>query len=266
MARGSTLVQWKSRHIGRFVCGFGAIAGGADAKQIFESADLRVGYSHAYHNWAWTGGAFQLGFNLRWAAVKMHTCTNQVQYLWFSEGNHLSNIHWHLPLRTMDEAAGRNNKIWKDWIDHPGCDNYWQDNQSVENRYADIEVPIYGLGRWFDVFLQGTFNNFMGVKREGSEPGKSHQKVFIGPWIHDLGGHGTETKVGDMDFGHTVLVNLRNEWRTASDWPIPGTDYVPYYLHTGGNANSLFGDVVSIHIDRKLRMQTDSSMIHVTLS
>ena len=61
MARGSTLVQWKSRHIGRFVCGFGAIAGGADAKQIFESADLRVGYSHAYHNWAWTGGAFQLG-------------------------------------------------------------------------------------------------------------------------------------------------------------------------------------------------------------
>ena len=233
----------------------------------------RVGYSHAYHNWAYTGGAFQLGFNLRWAAVKMHTRTNQVQYLWFPEGNHLSNLYWHLPLRTMDEAAGRNNKIWKDWIDHPSCDDYWREMQPVEDRYGDIEVPIYGMGGWFDVFLQGTLNNFMGVKREGRQPGKNHQKIIIGPWIHNLGDHGTETKVGDVDFGHTVLVNLRNEclrwfdywlkgidngiageppvqifvmganeWRTASDWPIPGTDYVPYYLHSGGNANSLFGD------------------------
>ena len=39
-----------------------------------------------------------------------------------------------------------------------------------------------------------------------------------------------------------IFVMGANEWRTASDWPIPGTDYVPYYLHSGGNANSLFGD------------------------
>lgn len=233
----------------------------------------RVGYSHTYHNWAYTGGAFQLGFNLRWAAVKMHTRTNQAQYLWFPEGNHLADLHWHLPLRTMDEAAGRNNKIWKDWIDHPSFDEYWESMQPVENLYDDIEVPIYGMGGWFDVFLQGTLNNFMGVQREGREPGRSNQKLIIGPWLHNLGNHGTQAEVGDMDFGHRVLVSLRNdclrwfdywlkgidngiadeapvrvfvmganEWRISSDWPIPGTEYVPYYLHSHGNANSLFGD------------------------
>ena len=35
-----------------------------------------------------------------------------------------------------------------------------------------------------------------------------------------------------------------NRWRQADDWPIPGTRYVPYYLHSQGGANSLFGDGV----------------------
>ena len=37
----------------------------------------RVGFSNLYHNWVYTGGAFQLGFNLRWGAVQMHTRTNR---------------------------------------------------------------------------------------------------------------------------------------------------------------------------------------------
>ena len=124
----------------------------------------------------------------------------------------------------MDEAAGRNNRIWKDWIDHPSYDAYWKRMQPVEQRYADIEVPIYGMGGWFDVFLQGTSNNFMGVRSEGREPGKSNQKVIIGPWIHSVGSHGTETKVGDMDFGHTVLISLRNECLRWFDYWLKGID------------------------------------------
>ena len=233
----------------------------------------RVGYSNFYHNWAYTGGAFQLAFNLRWAAVQMHTRTNQVQFLWLPEDNHLANLHWHLPLRTMDEAAGRDNRIWKDWIDHPDYDDYWRGMRPVEERYADIDVPVYGMGGWFDVFLQGTLNNFMGVRKSGREPGKTNQKVVIGPWIHSLGGAGVETVTGDVDYGDVVKLDLMNEhlrwfdhwlkgidngvadeppvnvfvmgsnhWRTASDWPLPETRYTPYYLHSGGAANSLFGD------------------------
>ena len=233
----------------------------------------RVGYSNFYHNWAYTGGAFQLAFNLRWAAIQMHTRTNQVQYLWLPDDNHLTNLHWHLPLRTMDEAAGRQSRVWKDWIDHPGYDDYWKGLNPVEERYADVDVPVYGMGGWFDVFLQGTLNNFMGIKREGREPGRDNQKVVIGPWIHDLGATGSLTSTGDVDYGDAVLIDLleehlrwfdywlkgiengiadeppvnvfvmgANEWRTAADWPIPGTEFTPYYLHSGGGANSLFGD------------------------
>ena len=233
----------------------------------------RVGYSNFYHNWAYTGGAFQLAFNFRWAAIQMHTRTNQVHYLWFPEDNHLTNLHWHLPLASMDEAAGRQNRVWKDWIAHPDYDEYWKGMSPVEELYPEVDVPVYGMGGWFDVFLQGTLNNFMGVRREGREPGRSNQKVVVGPWIHNLGGTGAETRTGDVEYGDAVKIDLMgehlrwfdywlkgihngvtdeppvnvfimgsNEWRAASDWPIPGTQFTPYYLHSGGRANSLFGD------------------------
>ncbi|MBM3933718.1 MAG: CocE/NonD family hydrolase [SAR202 cluster bacterium] len=33
-----------------------------------------------------------------------------------------------------------------------------------------------------------------------------------------------------------------NTWRTSDTWPLPGTKYTPYYLHSRGNANTPFGD------------------------
>ena len=67
----------------------------------------RVGFSNLYHNWVYTGGAFQLGFNLRWGAIQMHGRANQTQYLWMPDEQHLASLVWHLPLITGDENAGR---------------------------------------------------------------------------------------------------------------------------------------------------------------
>ena len=179
--------------------------------QYLKAMIPRVSYSNFYHNWAYTGGAFQLGFNLRWTAVQMHTRTNQVQYLWMPESNNLSTLHWHLPLNTMDEAAGRNSRVWKDWIDHPSYDDYWRSMRPAEAYHADIEVPAYGIGGWFDVFLQSTLNNFMGVNEHGRSPGKGNQKIVIGPWVHSCGDMGRETRTGDVDFGDAARIDLMAE-------------------------------------------------------
>jgi len=39
-----------------------------------------------------------------------------------------------------------------------------------------------------------------------------------------------------------VFVMGANRWRTAEDWPIPGTTHVEHYFHSAGQANSSFGD------------------------
>ena len=145
--------------------------------------------------------------------------------------------------------------------------------QPVEERYADVEVPAYGIGGWYDLFLQSTLDNFMGVNKHGRPPGRGNQKVVIGPWIHNCGDTGRDTRTGAVDFGDAARIDLlsehvrwfdhwlkgvdngitqeppvnvfvmgANRWRKADSWPVPGTRYTPFYLHSRGNANSLFGD------------------------
>jgi putative CocE/NonD family hydrolase len=233
----------------------------------------RVGFSNLYHNWVYTGGAFQLGFNLRWGAIQMHTRTNQVQHLWLPTELHLATLMWHLPLSTTDENAGRICEFYREWMRQPSDGPYWHELGNIEKDYGRIDVPAYGFGGWYDVFLQGTLNNFMGVRAHGGERGRRGQKVLIGPWIHSLGERGTQSRTGDLDFGAAALVDLRaeevrwfdhwlkgidngimqeppvrvfvmgrNQWRTAADWPIPGTRYVEHYFHGSGRAQTLWGD------------------------
>ncbi len=233
----------------------------------------RVAYSNTYHNWVFTGGAFQLAFNLMWCVVTS-THTNQWPYLWLPDEMNLKTLFWHLPLSTGDEAAGRDIQHWKDWVNHPSYDDYWRSMRPVEEHYSEMEVASYSMAGWFDVFLQGSLNNFMGMTKHGkNESVRRNQKLIVGPWIHSLGQGGTESKTGDIDFGPEVEVDLKeehvrwydhwlkgidngitdeprvkvfvmgaNRWREADDWPIPGTQYVSHYLHSNGNANSLFGD------------------------
>jgi putative CocE/NonD family hydrolase len=92
----------------------------------------------------------------------------------------------------------------------------------------------------------------------------------MGPWPHAVN---STRRLGAIDFGPTAQIDLegyelrwfdhwlkggdntimsespvrlflmgRNEWQEKPDWPIPGTQYVRYYLGSKGRANSLFGD------------------------
>jgi putative CocE/NonD family hydrolase len=233
----------------------------------------RVATSHQYHHWVYTGGAFQLGFNFWWC-LSMSTHTTQVQYLWFPEELHLQTLYWHLPLITMDEAAGRRIRHFRDWIGHPTYDDYWRSLRPIEEHYGEIGVPAFGIAGWFDVFLQGSLNNFMGMTKHGrTDRARRGQRIIVGPWIHDQGERGTISKTGDIDFGPAALIDLRaeevrwfdswlkgidngilgeprvklfvmgaNRWREADEWPLPETRVTPYYFHSGGQANSLFGD------------------------
>ena len=205
----------------------GTVGGSYGAMVQWQAAPLRsqylkamvpqVAYSNFYHNWVYTGGAFQLAFNLRWVAIQMHTRTNQVQYLWMPESNHLNTLHWNLPLIDMDEAAGRNSKVWKDWVNHPSYDDYWRGLRPTEELYAEIDVPAHGIGGWYDVFLQSTLNNFMGVNKQGRPPGKGNQRVTIGPWIHSCGNKGRETNRRSTANRRATLMERRSTL-TREDW------------------------------------------------
>jgi len=234
-----------------------------------------VASTSLYHNTWFHGGAFKLALAFGWGVVRNPRRVMYPQY-WHTEAYapnewRYENVFWELPLRTLDLASSNQSvRHFRDWIAHESYDTYWK-SISVEEKFARVQVPAHVHGGWFDLLLGGTLNGFTGLRREGAtEKARKGAKMIVGPW-----GHGTSRKFGDVDFGpeanRTLFErNLQwfdhylkgedngidreppvevfymgvNRWVHHADWPPPGVRLTPYYLGSGGRANSARGDGV----------------------
>lgn len=159
---------------------------------------------------------------------------------------------------------------FREWLAHPDHDDFWQD-LDVDARYSSIAVPALHLVGWFDKFAFGSATNYRGLAdRADTERARCNQRIIFGPWPHGVpvktaAGYGHYDAVGQVDVRHLVLqwydhwlkgidtelfrqppVRLfvlgENAWRYEADWPVPGTRFDAYYLHSGGRANGTAGD------------------------
>ena len=224
-----------------------------------------VASTNLYANWITHGGAFRLAFNFGWGVVRMPYRIMQPQ-LYFTGPDAAPELRYdvllkHLPLETMDEKAFQHPvRHWRDWLQHESYDSYWK-AISDEEDFGRVQVPVMTQGGWFDVFLAGTINGFVGVRKHGAtERARSLTRMVVGPW-----GHGPSRKFGDLDFGPDADRTLFqyeqrwhdyhlkgvangvdteppvqifymgvNRWRGEQDWPVPGTQYTRWYLQDGG--------------------------------
>jgi putative CocE/NonD family hydrolase len=107
---------------------------------------------------------------------------------------------------------------------------------------------------------------------------RDSQEMIVGPWVHRSAATlQPDPRQGDVDFGPDSVLNLReiilrwlnhyikgidngidrelpvraftmgeNAWHSYADWPVPGTQYIDYYLQSSGSANTLNGDGILI--------------------
>ncbi|WP_340268889.1 CocE/NonD family hydrolase [Sphingobium mellinum] len=73
-------------------------------------------------------------------------------------------------------------------LDDPDSVNWCQ----VAGQHDRIAVPSFHTGGWYDIFLQGTLDNFAEMPRLGRDA-----RLVVGPWSHSEFGD----KVGDLSFG-----------------------------------------------------------------
>jgi putative CocE/NonD family hydrolase len=179
-------------------------------------------------------------------------------------------VYKHLPLYTMDEAAGRSLPHWRAMIDHAQLDDWWEPIR-YQNKYERVKVPVMHISGWYDDEQIGTPLNFIGMTTKGATPAiRKNQKLLMGPWPHQVN---STSKLGKVDFGPTAKIDLdeaerhwfdrwltganngvdsedpvrifvmgANQWRNEKEWPIARTRWTQFYLHSRGNANSLSGD------------------------
>lgn len=146
---------------------------------------------------------------------------------------------------------------------HPSYDDYWRANDT-HTRFGLMNVPAVNVGGWFDMFAQGTIDQFIGRQHQGGEGSKGTQKLVMGPWHHGIG----KMPAGELTFPNASRVPAKydpvrwfehylggidngvekepavayyvmgdtstpgapgNEWRYANDWPIPAKE-TSFYL------------------------------------
>ena len=224
-----------------------------------------------YHDgWTYQGGAFEQWFNESWSTgLAMNTMRRRVE-----AGQNA--VAWTKTLPLTDYAvleappAAGLAPYFGDWLAHPNYDEYWK-QWSIEEHYAQIQVPVFSLGAWYDIFLGGTLRNYERLKKEaGTEEARRGQKLMV--YVGGHAGGSNNKKVGAVDFGDKLPFDLNeemlswydallkggtsaasaekpvkifvmgeNEWREEADWPLARAKSTKYYLHSAGAANTASG-------------------------
>ena len=172
-----------------------------------------------------------------------------------------------LPLFKLEGLA----PYFQDWLAHPDDGDYWR-RINIIAHHDRVAVPALHMGGWYDLFEAGALHNFAGLRKQAAtDRARAGQRLLFGPW-----GHGSLqsqlSPIGERDYGWRSLVPLSETkltwfdhwlrdadnwvaselpariyvlnkgWRHEQEWPLEGTEFTRYYLHSAGRANSLNGD------------------------
>lgn len=158
--------------------------------------------------------------------------------------------------KEMNESWLKSQKTGPEVMDltvrHYKYDGYL-DIREGRKHWEDVRVPAYNQGGWYDIFVQGNIDNFVGLQSSGGALAAGNQKLMMGPWGHgqveEVKYPANSSSLGDnrealrwfdywlkgvnngvMDdppvkyyvMGDTTDPKAPgNEWRTAQAWPVP---------------------------------------------
>lgn len=223
------------------------------------------------------GGALELGLNVWWSLLqslgqfpKVATSTEDLFARFGTAIHDFDNLaattYWELP-------SGASPAIARTGLPDIGTQRGLTDVDSidearVEGRYGDVAVPSLNVAGWFDVFSQGTIDNYLGARAAGL-----NSRLIVGPWDHGSaigvtpghvagvnyglrsiapGADGTMTGVqldwfdhylaGKPDDGHESGVDIFvmgiNQWRHEQEWPVERAVPTAFYFHSDGTLST----------------------------
>ncbi len=184
--------------------------------------------------------------------------------------DHLPTEHiWDLPL--TDYAPLKQSGLLPQFFETITHPRESAERVSIRPHYDHMTVSGLFTGGWFDIFTRSTIEAFQRFRAAGRPA-----QLVMGPWTH---GNFTSS-AGDLSFGfgaNDMLLDLKedrttrhrrwydatlkgmdngmldempiklfmmgaNRWKSVSEWPLSETVYTPWYLHSGGQAETVAGD------------------------
>ena len=183
-------------------------------------------------------------------------------------------LNWYLPLIDIMNKAGAPPNDWVNLITTDFGDPWWHEVMSFYDGDEKFNTPAIHMSSWYDFSVEETLfaakyfsdnavtktvaeNQFVIIAPTGhcdfdqSGENKKVGELYIGDATFDYFGtylkwfdywlKGQKNSVTDMPKVQYYTIG-KNEWQSADEWPLPETKFTKYYLQSGGNANSRYGD------------------------
>jgi uncharacterized protein len=211
---------------------------------------VQVG-SDDFQQFLYPGGAFALEATLTGTAAMLSMQRGFGRFLLAVTRllRHHRKVERTLPLIDAYPAAfGRRVAFFEQWLAHPDPgDPYWAPRRAVAP--AERMPPVSLLTGWWDVCLDPTLAQYRRLRAAGRQV-----RLVVGPWNHTSGFNQDmpvllseatgwlRAHLGADQSGlpaepvrmHVGEIGGRGEWRDLTDWPPPGTQPRPWYLHADG--------------------------------
>ncbi|MED4779714.1 CocE/NonD family hydrolase [Brevibacillus choshinensis] len=166
------------------------------------------------------------------------------------------------------KALGKEVQFWNEWMSHSDNDDFWA--RADWSLYGDkVNVPALLISGWYDDNGAGTTEAWEMCEKHERE----NVKLILGPWYHQAN---TTRSIHNVQFGNNAIrydldilqqrwfdrflkgmdnaveqgprvqyyMVGENEWKTSENWPPQEVVYTPYYLLSGGQAQTSRGDGV----------------------
>jgi uncharacterized protein len=223
-----------------------------------------------YHGLLYQGGAFSLGFAVRWALNSGLPGVKDKLGEYLASEYSFKDVVRRLPITDMPMLKDVA-RFYFEWLEHPEYDEYWHPWSPMQHYDRVMAPPLITTG-WYDIFLGSSIDSYRGMKERGGNEAARRPQLIIGPWSHGWWGsdfpergYGERAdkeafnltgitarwfdyhlKGIDNGVAHDKPVHIflmgPNVWLDEDDWPLPGTMFTRYYLHGGGRANTPRGD------------------------
>ena len=241
------------------------------------------GMSNAWDHGVRYRGTYEMGRQITWAWEQLAADTRDPAIKALLKREKVEDWYMVQPMKRGLNPLSVNPEYeawYLDFYEHADYDAFWKDPMvNWSEHYAETaDIPMIQIGGWYDIFLAGTFQNFVSLSKLKHSP----QRLLVGPWTH----HGnTRPYAGDVSFGPAAAIAdfdttfhlrwfdhfLKKEptgvesaspirlfimgtgdghkdtegrlfhggyWRDETAWPIPGTQMVSYYFHGDGSLST----------------------------
>jgi putative CocE/NonD family hydrolase len=229
--------------------------------------------SEYYEGWTYQSGAFMQWFTSTWASgLAQDTARREA-----ADPARMSDWITTLPIERFPllevPPAARLASYYREWVQHETNDDYWR-SVRVSDHFPEMKVKALHGGGWHDLFLEGSIENFRGLRAKAATPeARQGQRLLLGPWCH--GPTSPEGRIGDVVFGKDAVLDTdatilawfdyalkgeqneyatgapvrlfvmgKNEWRDEQEFPLERTRHARFYLRSAASANTAAGDGV----------------------